>query len=65
MASACAVTVILPPPISRTGMMAEFRAAVTPHWSLASSATLESGIASGWFFSVPMGSTMKPDCEIA
>ena len=64
-ASACAVTVIRPPPILRTGMAAVLSAAVTPHWSVASRATSESGIASGRVRNVPSGSTMKPDCEMA
>jgi hypothetical protein len=47
LASTCALIVTRPPPISRTGITAELMAAVTPHWSLPRSATLESGTAMG------------------
>jgi hypothetical protein len=63
-----AVTVTCPPPPAaalRMGIVAELRAAVTPHWSVASRAMLESGTAIAAFGSVPTGRTMKPDCEMA
>ena len=74
----CTVGVIFPPPTLRTGIAPELCAAVTPHWSETSSATLESGTPIEHVVGIPLfthgmagcpnvetGSTVNPDCEIA